>query len=81
LFREHYADLAVTEDIVRDSGLDWTLSRPPKLSDKPLTGVYRTAYGKNIRGGFSISRADVAHNMLHVLDQPETVKQVVGVAY
>jgi putative NADH-flavin reductase len=80
MFREHYADLALMEDILRDSGLDWTISRPPKLTDKPVTGVYRTAYGRNIRGGFSVSRADVAHHMLHVLDQPETIKQVIGIA-
>jgi putative NADH-flavin reductase len=79
-FRKHYADLAMMEDIVRESDLDWTISRPPKLTDKPLTGVYRTAYGQNIRGGFSISRADVAHQMLHALEQPQTIKQVVGVA-
>jgi putative NADH-flavin reductase len=80
MFREHYADLALMEDILRDSGLDWTISRPPKLTDKPVTGVYRTAYGRNIRGGFSVSRADVAHHMLRVLDQPETIKQVIGIA-
>jgi uncharacterized protein YbjT (DUF2867 family) len=27
LFREHYADLAVMEDLIRDSGLDWTIVR------------------------------------------------------
>jgi putative NADH-flavin reductase len=80
MFRAHYADLALMEDILRDSGLDWTISRPPKLTDKPVTGVYRTAYGRNIRGGWSISRADVAHHMLRVLDQPETIKQVIGIA-
>lgn len=80
MFREHYADLALMEDILRDSGLDWTISRPPKLTDKPVTGVYRTAYGRNIRGGFSVSRADVAHHMLRVLDQPGTIKQVIGIA-
>jgi putative NADH-flavin reductase len=80
MFREHYADLAVMEDILRDSGLDWTISRPPQLTDKPLTGSYRTAYGQNIRGGWSISRADVAHHMLRVLDQPETIRQIVGIA-
>jgi putative NADH-flavin reductase len=79
-FRKHYADLARMEDIVRDSDLDWTISRPPKLTDKPLTGVYRTAYGQNIRGGFAISRADVAHHMLRALDEPRTVKRIVGVA-
>jgi hypothetical protein len=51
MFRAHYADLALMEDILRDRGLDWTISRPPKLTDKTLTRAYRTAYGQNIRGG------------------------------
>jgi putative NADH-flavin reductase len=81
MFRAHYADLALMEDILRDSGLDWTVSRPPRLTDRPLTGVYRTAYGRNVRGGWFVSRADVAHHMLRVLDQPETIKQVIGIAH
>jgi putative NADH-flavin reductase len=80
LFREHYADLALMEDMLRDSGLDWTVVRPPRLTDKPATGTYRTAYGHNLRRGFFVSRADVAHLMLRVLDQPETVKQAIGIA-
>ena len=80
LFRAHYEDLAVMEDLVRDSGLDWTISRPPRLTDKPLTGVYRTAYGQNLRGGVTVSRADVAHHMLSMINEPETIKQVVGIA-
>lgn len=80
MFRAHYVDLALMEDVLRASGLDWTISRPPKLTDKPLTGAYRTAYGQNIRGGWSVSRADVAHHMLRALDQPETIKQVIGIA-
>jgi len=79
-FRRSYADLALMEEILRDSGLDWTAVRPPRLTDKPLTGAYRTTYGQNVRGGFLISRADVAHLMLRVLGQPETVKQAIGVA-
>jgi putative NADH-flavin reductase len=79
-FRTHYADLAVMEDVVFASGLDWTVARPPRLNDKPLTGHYRTALGENIRGGFSISRADVAHQMLHCITQPETIHQTVGMA-
>jgi putative NADH-flavin reductase len=79
--RKPYADLALMEDIIRDSGLDWTVVRPPRLTDKPLTGVYRTAFGQNLRRGLFISRADVANLMLHVLGQPETVRQVIGIAY
>jgi uncharacterized protein YbjT (DUF2867 family) len=75
-----YADLAVVEDILRDSGLDWTVVRPPKLTGKPLTGSYRTANGHNIKGGWSVPRADVAQLMLRVLDQPGTIGQVIGIA-
>jgi putative NADH-flavin reductase len=80
LLRKRYADLALMEDILRESGLDWTVVRPPRLNDKPLTGTYRTAYGRNLRRGLLVSRADVAHLMLRVLDQPETVKQAIGIA-
>ena len=80
LFTAHYADLAAMEDVVRASGLDWTIARPPKLTDKALTGTYRTALDQNVRGGWSISRADVADLMLGVLDRPETVGHVVGAA-
>jgi putative NADH-flavin reductase len=80
-FRKHYADLALMEDALRDSDLDWTIVRPPRLNDAPLTGTYRTAYGQNLRRGVSISRADVAHLMLRVLEQSESVKQTVGIAH
>lgn len=80
MLRRHYADLALMEEILRDSGLDWTVIRPPRLTDKPLAGTYRTAYGQNLRRGALVSRADVAHLMLRVLDQPEAIGQVIGIA-
>jgi len=80
MLREHYADLARMEDMLRGSDLDWTAVRPPRLTDKPVTGRYRTAYGQNIRRGLFISRADVAHYMLWALDQPATFQQTVGIA-
>ena len=80
VLRKHYADLARMEDVLRESGLDWTVVRPPRLTDKPPTGTYRTAAGQNLRGGVVISRADVAHVMLRVLEQPETIKQAIGIA-
>jgi putative NADH-flavin reductase len=80
LFGKVYEDLALMEDELRASGLDWTLLRPPQLTDKPLTGRYRTAAGRNVRGGRSIPRADLAHYMLAVLDRPATIGQVIGVA-
>ena len=79
-FRENYADLAQMEDVLRESDLDWTVIRPVRLTDKPLTGTYQTAYGQNVRHGLFISRADVAHCMLRVLGEPETYGQTVGIA-
>ena len=78
--RMHYADLALMENILRDSGLDWTVVRPPRLTDKPLTGTYRTGNGQNLRRGLLVSRADVAHYMLRLLEQPETIGQAIGIA-
>jgi putative NADH-flavin reductase len=80
-FGKVYADLAHMEAVLADSALDWTVVRPPRLTGKPLTGIYRTAHGRNLRGGWSVSRADVAHLMLRVLEQPETIKQPIGIAY
>ena len=80
LFGKVYDDLARMEDVLRDSGLDWTVLRAPQLNGKPFTGNYRTALGRNVRGGFSIPRADVAHCMLAVLDQPDTIGQTIGIA-
>jgi len=79
-FGEVYADLARMEDVLRESDLDWTAVRPPRLTGKTLTGTYRTAYGQNVRHGLFISRADVAHYMLRALQEPETFGQTVGVA-
>ena len=78
---ERYADLALMEDVLRDSGLDWTVVRPPRLTNGQLTGTYRTAYGQNLRRGILVSRADITHLMLRVLEQPETIKQTIGIAY
>jgi putative NADH-flavin reductase len=76
-----YTDLAEMEDVVRDSGLDWTIARPPRLLDKKLTGTYRTEATRNLPGGRAISRADLAHFMVDALDHPETIHQIVRVAY
>ncbi|MFF0506264.1 NAD(P)-dependent oxidoreductase [Streptomyces fimicarius] len=78
---ELYADLARMEAALARSATDWTSVRPPKLTDGARTGVYRKVVGGTPRSGRSISRADVAHAMLALIDDPAAVKQGVGVAY
>ena len=80
ILRGNYADLARMEDVLRASDLDWTIVRPPRLTSKPVTGRYRTAFGQNLRRGLFVSRADVAHYMLSILDQPGTFRETIGIA-
>ncbi|MEL5957072.1 NAD(P)H-binding protein [Streptomyces sp. CLV115] len=81
VLKEVYADLTLMEAALARSATDWTSVRPPKLTDGPLTGKYRTVVGGAPRSGRTISRADVAHAMLALTDDPASVKQGVGVAY
>lgn len=50
-------------EIVRGSELEWTLVRPPRLTDRSRQGGYRTGYMK-LGPKDSISRADLAEFML-----------------
>ena len=81
VLKDIYADLRVMESALAASATDWTSVRPPRLTDKPLTGRYRTVVGGNPPRGRTLARADVAHAMLAMIDAPATVKQGVGVAY
>jgi uncharacterized protein YbjT (DUF2867 family) len=80
LLRDLYADLAAMEDEIRRSTTEWTIVRPPRLVDKPLTGTYRKSIGGNVPRGYAISRANVAHAMLAALGDPATLRQAIGVA-
>ncbi|MGW1317049.1 NAD(P)-dependent oxidoreductase [Streptomyces sp. NPDC002426] len=81
VLKEVYADLTRMEAALAGSATDWTSVRPPKLTNGPLTGAYRTVVGGTPRSGRSLARADVAHAMLALIDEPAAVKQGVGVAY
>jgi putative NADH-flavin reductase len=75
-----YIDLARMEDILRESDLDWTAMRPPRLTNKPRSSAYRTAYGQNLRRGLTISRADLADAMLRAVGDAQSFKTTLGVA-
>jgi putative NADH-flavin reductase len=73
-------DASAMERIVMESGLDWTIVRPPQLTDKPFTGKYRIRTGHLPRFGFNISRADVAHSFLKTVEDPASIRKIVGVS-
>ncbi|MFF6907960.1 NAD(P)-dependent oxidoreductase [Streptomyces sp. NPDC012389] len=78
---EVYADLARMEALLAASATDWTSVRPPRLTDGPCTGAYRKVVGGAPLSSRTISRADVAHAMLGLIDDPAAVRKGVGVAY
>src|SRR2546428_6114949 len=79
LLRNIVADAAEMERIVMSSDLDWTIVRPPRLTNGPLTKQYRVADGRLPRG-ISISRADVADFLLDEIEEKQHLRQIVGMA-
>jgi putative NADH-flavin reductase len=80
LLRNIVVDAAEMERAVMESGLDWTIARPPRLTNGPLTRLYRVADGRMPRGRVWVSRADVAHFLLDELEQSRHVHEIVGMA-
>lgn len=74
------ADMAAAEAEVEASDLDWTIVRPPRLTDKAATGAYRVAIDRNLPHGFTLPRADLAAGMLTLIDDPAAVRTHVGIA-
>jgi putative NADH-flavin reductase len=84
LLRNIADDSAEMERIVKATRLDWTIVRPPRLTNGPRTEHYGVAADhlpKGAGGNATISRADVAHFMLDEIERPAHVQRVVGIAY
>ena len=73
-------DACEMENLFRKSELDWTIVRPPRLTDKPRTGKYRVLEGHLPRFGFTITRADVADFMVKAAENGALIRKVVGVS-
>lgn len=80
LLRNVAKDHAEKEEIIRRSSLDWTIIRPPRLTNGTATGDYR--YGDDIRASQivpRISRADVAEFMIDRLDDPRSIGRALAI--
>ncbi len=79
-FRDIVDDASVMERIFGEGGLDWTMVRPPRLTDQPYTGRYRVREGHLPRFGFRISRADVADCLIRTVEDGAHIRKTVGVS-
>jgi len=73
-------DLRRMEVTVRQSGLDWTLVRPSRLTDGPATATYRAGPGHALPDDRPIPRADVAAFVLDQLDTDLNVQHAVALS-
>jgi putative NADH-flavin reductase len=81
LLRNVGDDSIEMERIVVASGLDWTIARPPRLTNGPRTGHYDVENGHPPgRSAFaSISRADVADFLLGEIQHNAHIHEIVGI--
>jgi len=71
--KEKMLDKERMEDLLQHSDVQWTLVRPPALTNGPRTQHYSTAPDLRISATSQISRADLADFMLRSIDDMNTV--------
>ena len=79
ILRNHMRDSLAMEKVVQDSGLDWTVARPPRLTQEQYA-TYRSREDAAPKRGFSLSRKAVAAFMLDALEQNKDFQKIVGIA-
>ncbi len=75
MLKNAYADHAIDERAIRDSGLAWTIVRPTLLTNGARTGTWRS--GPGVRDPFPfgrVARADVAAFILDRIERDEDVR-------
>jgi len=82
ILRKPYADFARMEQLVASSGLDWTIVRPPYLSNGPTTGRVRREAGRKdlAHGPYHISRGDLAATLLDLAEDSNHLGEVLLVS-
>ena len=79
-FADRVADASEMESLLLQSGLDWTIVRPPRLTHRPPSGSCRVREGHLPGFGFTISRADVAAFMIKAAENRTFIQKVVGIS-
>jgi putative NADH-flavin reductase len=79
IMRNHMRDSLAMENIVQSNGLDWTIARPPRLTQGDST-TYRSREGAALRMGFTLDRKALAAFMLDAIEQTKHLHKIVGIA-
>lgn len=80
VLRESFADARRMEETIGASDLDWTIVCPPRLTDRAAKGRIRSNTEGTVRGGFTITRADVAAYLLGAVDDTALARKTVVIS-
>lgn len=81
LIRPIFKDHELQENIVRASGLNWTIVRPGAFTDGPETGAYRVNFAPSDRNlTLKIARADIAGFLSGQLGDLRYAHRAVGIS-
>ena len=79
IMRNHMRDSLAMEEVMQRNGLDWTIARPPRLTQENYL-TYRSREGAAPRMGFSLARKALAAFMLDAMEQKKHFQKIVGIA-
>ena len=82
VLRPAFQDHVQQEEVVRSSGLDWTIVRPGAFVDSPAPGAYRHGFdGQDRTTQLKISRSDLAGFLLSQLADDAYRQRAVSLSY
>lgn len=81
LLRNVYNNKAASENMLRESGLDWTIVYPTILKNGPARGEYRVDDRIRMKGTPWINRADVADFMHRAVHDDEWIRRHAVITY
>ncbi|MET0402946.1 MAG: SDR family oxidoreductase [Cystobacter sp.] len=74
VYQTIFEDKNRAEEIITATTLDWTLVRPPRLTDEPKTGRYQTKPSQGGGGFAKVSRADLATFMIDEAEKGQWIR-------
>jgi len=81
ILKNAFRDHELQESKIEASNLDWTIVRPGNMTNGSITGNYKSGFSADAKIKLKISRADVAHYILEVLNKNKEIHSKVGISY
>lgn len=81
IFFNLYDDMKRMEEKIYQSELDWTIVRPPRLTDGLQTGKYKIAINQSMpKGKGYTSRANLAECLASQLNNPDSLRSIIYIS-